>query len=47
MKSSEVSAGSRSDCVSRVSKLTTSNPFAHPTQSLDFRKWMDVDSVGI
>jgi hypothetical protein len=46
-KSRDVSAGSRRDCVSRFSRSTISNPFAQPTQSLAFRKWIDVDSVGM
>lgn len=47
MNSRDVSAGSRRDWVSRVSRETTSKPFEQPTQSLDLRKWMEEDSEGM
>lgn len=46
-KSRDVSAGSRRDCVSSVSRLTTSKPLEHPTHNFDFRKWIDDDSDGM
>ena len=46
-KSKDVSAWSSNDCVSKVSRLTTSKPLAQPTHSLDFKKWIEDDSVGI
>ena len=46
-KSSDVSAGSSSPCVSSVSRSTISKPFVHPTQSFVFRKWMELDWSGI